>query len=102
MGWGARWAPSNSRKRSTYEVVAILLEHEKYFMSPRRLFHFGGGSPMMEVPRLVTRGGPPMKILLIEDDAETAAYVAHGLEQEGHVIDRATTGSFSPREKPTT
>jgi two-component system, OmpR family, response regulator len=33
-----------------------------------------------------------VKILVIEDDAETAAYVAHGLEQEGHVVDRAATG----------
>jgi len=33
-----------------------------------------------------------VKILLIEDDAETADYVARGLEQEGHVIDRASTG----------
>lgn len=33
-----------------------------------------------------------MKILVIEDDTETAEYVAHGLEQEGHVVDRAATG----------
>lgn len=33
-----------------------------------------------------------MKILVIEDDAETAAYVARGLEQEGHVVDRANNG----------
>ena len=33
-----------------------------------------------------------MKILVIEDDAETAEYVARGLEQEGHVVDRATNG----------
>lgn len=33
-----------------------------------------------------------MKILVIEDDAETAEYVVRGLEQEGHVVDRATTG----------
>ena len=34
-----------------------------------------------------------MKILLVEDDEETAAYVADGLNREGHVIDRAATGS---------
>jgi two-component system, OmpR family, response regulator len=33
-----------------------------------------------------------MKILLVEDDEETAAYVADGLTREGHVIDRAATG----------
>ena len=33
-----------------------------------------------------------MKILVIEDDAETAEYVALGLEQDGHVVDRAGTG----------
>ena len=34
-----------------------------------------------------------MKILLVEDDEETADYVADGLTREGHVIDRAATGS---------
>src|SRR3981081_2910466 len=34
-----------------------------------------------------------MKILLVEDDEETAAYVSDGLTREGHVIDRAATGS---------
>jgi two-component system OmpR family response regulator len=33
-----------------------------------------------------------MKILLIEDDEETADYVADGLTREGHVIDRAANG----------
>jgi two-component system, OmpR family, response regulator len=33
-----------------------------------------------------------MKILLIEDDEETAAYVADGLTREGHVIDRTGDG----------
>jgi two-component system, OmpR family, response regulator len=33
-----------------------------------------------------------MKILLIEDDAETASYIATGLEELGHVVDRAATG----------
>lgn len=33
-----------------------------------------------------------MKILVVEDDAETAAYVAQGLEQEGHVVDCAQNG----------
>jgi two-component system OmpR family response regulator len=31
-------------------------------------------------------------ILLVEDDEETADYVADGLTREGHVIDRAATG----------
>mgnify|MGYP001627357032 CR=1 FL=1 len=33
-----------------------------------------------------------MKILLVEDDPETAAYIARGLEEAGHVVDRATDG----------
>jgi two-component system OmpR family response regulator len=34
-----------------------------------------------------------MKLLLIEDDSETAAYVANGLRQEGNVVDVANDGS---------
>jgi two-component system OmpR family response regulator len=33
-----------------------------------------------------------MKILLIEDDEETARYVADGLTREGHVVDRTASG----------
>jgi two-component system, OmpR family, response regulator len=33
-----------------------------------------------------------MKILLIEDDAKTAAYVKRGLEEHGHVVDAAANG----------
>jgi two-component system OmpR family response regulator len=33
-----------------------------------------------------------MKILVIEDDEETAAYVANGLEEHGHTVDVAATG----------
>lgn len=33
-----------------------------------------------------------MKILLIEDDRETADYVANGLREEGHVVAQATSG----------
>lgn len=33
-----------------------------------------------------------MKILVIEDDTETATYIGRGLEQEGHVVDRVATG----------
>ena len=33
-----------------------------------------------------------MKILLIEDDCETAAYVVNGLKEQGHVVDVATAG----------
>jgi len=33
-----------------------------------------------------------MKILLIEDDAQTSAYVANGLREHGHVIDQADNG----------
>ncbi len=34
----------------------------------------------------------PMKLLLVEDDATTAAYVAKGLREEGHVVDHLTDG----------
>lgn len=33
-----------------------------------------------------------MKVLLVEDDAETAAYVARGLKEQGHGVDVATNG----------
>ncbi len=33
-----------------------------------------------------------MKVLLIEDDRETSAYVARGLREQGHVVDVAATG----------
>jgi two-component system, OmpR family, response regulator len=33
-----------------------------------------------------------MKVLLIEDDGETSAYIARGLREQGHVVDLAITG----------
>jgi two-component system OmpR family response regulator len=33
-----------------------------------------------------------MKFLLIEDDAETAAYIVRGLREHGHIVDHAATG----------
>jgi two-component system OmpR family response regulator len=33
-----------------------------------------------------------MKVLVIEDDQETSAYVARGLREQGHVVDLAATG----------
>ena len=33
-----------------------------------------------------------MKILLIEDDPETAAYIANGLKEHGHTVDQAPNG----------
>lgn len=39
-----------------------------------------------------------MKILLIEDDADTAAYVADGLGEHGHVVDRAADGRDGARQ----
>lgn len=33
-----------------------------------------------------------MKILVIEDDTEMAAYVAKGLRQQGHAVDQAANG----------
>src|SRR4051812_27403490 len=34
----------------------------------------------------------PVKILLIEDDSQTGDYIAKGLREHGHVIDRADNG----------
>ncbi len=34
----------------------------------------------------------PLRILLVEDDAETARFIARGLEEAGHVVDRAADG----------
>lgn len=34
-----------------------------------------------------------MKILLVEDDRETADYIVNGLSEEGHVLDHARTGT---------
>lgn len=36
--------------------------------------------------------GRPLKVLLIEDDASTASFVATGLRQEGHEADHASSG----------
>lgn len=33
-----------------------------------------------------------MKILIVEDDDETAAYIANGLKEHGHTVDRAANG----------
>jgi two-component system, OmpR family, response regulator len=33
-----------------------------------------------------------MKFLLVEDDAETAAYIMRGLREHGHIVDHAATG----------
>ena len=33
-----------------------------------------------------------MKVLVIEDDGETAAYLVNGLREEGHVVDQAANG----------
>src|SRR6266446_6456476 len=33
-----------------------------------------------------------MKVLLIDDDRETSAYLARGLREQGHVVDLAATG----------
>lgn len=33
-----------------------------------------------------------MKVLVIEDDRETSAYLARGLREQGHVVDLAATG----------
>jgi two-component system OmpR family response regulator len=40
----------------------------------------------------IREGERIVRILLVEDDAETAAYIARGLEEAGHVVDRAVDG----------
>ena len=35
---------------------------------------------------------PMMKILVVEDDSQTAAYIARGLREKGHVVDLAENG----------
>jgi two-component system OmpR family response regulator len=39
-----------------------------------------------------------VKILLIEDDADTAAYVAEGLGEQGHVVERIADGRVGARQ----
>jgi two-component system OmpR family response regulator len=39
-----------------------------------------------------SKGGRAMRILIIEDDAQTADYMAKGLGEAGHVVDRAGDG----------
>jgi len=46
----------------------------------------------MDDSRDVDRGGAEVKILLVEDDRETAAYVASGLREAGHVVNVAHDG----------
>ena len=36
--------------------------------------------------------GAPVKILLVEDDRQTADYIAKGLREHGHVVDRTDNG----------
>jgi two-component system OmpR family response regulator len=39
-----------------------------------------------------SKGGRAMRILIIEDDDQTADYMAKGLSEAGHVVDRAADG----------
>ena len=56
----------------------------------------GGILRLRPCPRTARRRGSPhapsrplVRILLIEDDSETAAYVARGLKEQGHLVERA-------------
>ena len=42
--------------------------------------------------QLVSTGSPDMRILVIEDDADTAAYMFKGLKESGYVVDHAADG----------
>jgi two-component system OmpR family response regulator len=48
------------------------------------------GAPMAATLNVCIVG--PVKILLIEDDRQTADYIAKGLREHGHVVDRADNG----------
>jgi two-component system OmpR family response regulator len=41
---------------------------------------------------MLGRGGDGVRILLVEDDAATAAYIRRGLAEAGHVVDHAPDG----------
>src|SRR5215472_12571438 len=41
---------------------------------------------------MVAAGAERMKLLVIEDDREAAAYIAKGLSESGYVVDRAADG----------
>jgi two-component system, OmpR family, response regulator len=47
----------------------------------------------LECRTAASGGVEELRILLIEDDAETADYVANGLREEGHLIARAADGN---------
>ncbi len=34
-----------------------------------------------------------MKLLIVEDEAKTVEYLAKGLEEQGHAVDAATSGT---------
>ena len=48
------------------------------------------GAPMAATLNVCIVG--PVKILLIEDDRQTADYIAKGLREHGHVVDKADNG----------
>src|SRR5579863_4138449 len=41
---------------------------------------------------MVNLAGEPMRILIVEDDDRAARYLARGLSESGHVVDRAADG----------
>src|ERR1700680_2547035 len=41
---------------------------------------------------IVRENGLTLKLLLIEDDAQTAAYVSQGLREDGYTVDQASDG----------
>ncbi len=48
---------------------------------------------MVATTALQTNASAGMKILVIEDDREAAAYLVKGLEESGYVVDHAATGT---------
>jgi two-component system OmpR family response regulator len=50
------------------------------------------GTTTTEAWRISPAGDRTMKVLVIEDDAETAAYIVRGLAEHGHLADHAADG----------
>lgn len=55
--------------------------------------HFSTRRSLQDIDeRVVTAEHRPMRVLVIEDDHDTASYVVKGLKEQGHVADHAADG----------
>ena len=53
-------------------------------------------SPLNEI-ELAARNSPSMRVLVIEDDQETASFLRRALKEQGHVAEYAADGQTGPR-----